>query len=218
MLGMLLDFNVTYVRNIADNPAMWSADMDYLRSRVSTNRSMVADRLSMEDNRLYEGAKTLVDMLDYLRLIKTGFILNEVHIEVNNDTSFPHAMLAAVLRTFSSDGTPLGPITIYFIYTNVGQKTVNGAFITSIQAKRGDCIPLRSGVGGFVIRDYFGNVPALEKYVDLDRPYCYKAGPSLRYSENMPTPSEYINELDMCITDACVYLQLGPVSKEDNDA
>lgn len=205
MLGMLIDFNVTYVRNITDNPAMWSADMDYLRSRISTNRSMAADRLSMAGNRLYEGAKTLIDMLDILRLMKTRFIMNEVHVEISGDSTFPHSTVTATLRMFDGE-VPIGPVEISLIYTNAGQRTINGGFIVALRAHRGDAIPFSDGIGNIVIRDHFGNVPALEKYVDLDKPYCYKAGQSLRYSENMPTPSEFVNEIDMAVQRAWNYL------------
>ena len=172
----------------------------------------------MFDNRLYEGAKTLVDMLDIIRMTRAKFILNEVGVEISNDISFPHAMITSMIRIFDGDNNPHGPITIRMIYTNAGQKTHYGAFITSIQSNRGDTIPLRSGIGDTVIRDFFGNIPALEKYVDLDKPFCYKAGQSLRYSENLPTPSEYVNEIDLCISDACEYLKQKPEEKEDNNA
>ena len=157
-------------------------------------------------------------MLDYCRLTKIRFILNEVHIEINDDITFPHAMLTATIRTFGDDHAPLGPIVINFIFTNVGQRTANGGFVTSLKAQRGDTVPYQSGVGNLVIRDHFGNVPALEKYVKLDEPFCYKAGTSLRYSENLPTPSEFINEMDMCISDANDYLDFTPEGKDEDHA
>lgn len=209
MAGMLIDFNVAYVRNISDNPAIWTVDMDYLRSRVSVNRSFNNERLSLADNRLFEGAKTLIDMLDYSRLVHTNFILNDVHVEIDNDISFPHALLTARVRTFDpATGFPLGPISIHLIYTNVGQRTVNGAFIVALQATRGDRPAFETGLGNTIIRDQFGNVPVLEKYTKLDRPYCYKASVSLRYSENMPTPSEFINDLDNALKDTTEYLRI----------
>lgn len=206
MSGSLLNFSVVYVRNIVKTYDLWTADMDYLRSRISTNRSMVSDRLSLAASRLYEGAKTLVDMLALLRLLEHRFILNEVHVEIDDDISYPHAMLTAILRTFRSDDHPLGPIVLRFIYTNVGQKNNLGGFIITLSATTGATLPHRSGIGDTVIRDYFGNVSAMDKYVDQSKPYCYKAGQSLRYSENFPTPSAFVADVDTLLADATEYL------------
>lgn len=200
MSDTLLDFNVVYVKNIATIPDLWNNDMEYLRSRISTNRSISGDRLTLDDGRIYEGAKTLVDMLELMFFIKRPFVLNQVHVELSNQTDFPHALLTATIRV--EDGPDVyGPIDIHFIFTNAGQRTNYGGFITSAVASTGTAKPITSGVGTTLIRDHFGNVPPLEKYVSLDEKYCYKAGQALRYCENIPTPSEFVNELDMAISD-----------------
>ena len=80
MLDPFVKFTIVYPDNAMIVKQMRHEDMEYLRYRILTDRSERKPMVSVDTSRFYEGAKTLVDLLEYTDT--TGHVLKLKTVDV----------------------------------------------------------------------------------------------------------------------------------------
>ena len=178
-----------YVNLIAEFPDSISAirtmcnhDLEYLRNCVLTDRSIRDPNMSVDTSRYYEGAKTLVDLVEYtdpvfdiikprkleLRIDIGDAIEKSVYIAVDSEV-LPKALrqyrigtgaMVNILYRYNSpcDGNPYGTYTID---------------VTVSTGKEGKTISTT--------------------------PFCVSSGQILKYSYNFPMPSHFADIMERTI-------------------
>ena len=190
-MSKLLEFSVDYNYLSSARPNIIRLDMEYLKSRIMSNRSMNTTRLSLSDGRLYEASKTLIDVIDYTLQADIDIGVKRIDVVIDNDIDLPIVKITTKVVVFKPK--VYGPFTVDFMYTMAGQKSEYGGFIVVFRPDLEELSP--STVGDVLIHEHFGVIPALDKLVGVPDATCLKSAKILSFSENFPTPSELIYNL-----------------------
>jgi len=211
MSNCLLDLNIKY-----DSTA-WAEDIDYLRAKVSVNRSAHGSIINEVNSRYYEGAKTLVDLLDYSHLSGCIESLMNLSLRIDPEPSenIPMSELDALvyartnetIKDLGEENLQLaGLVKLNFVFTNAGIKSTNGAYIITVTAPGLDSSK-KITIGTVSAFEHLGNFVRGTRFFEDSGDKCYPAGPTLRYSENFPTPSTFAVQMrraiNTVITESC---------------
>ena len=201
-----LSANVVYPSGYNSKNPLYEYDIEYLKSRILTYRSAHSKQIDPTTSQYYEGAKTLVELLD---IICRFGVVNEIynmHISLNNEPGkFPESRVNFIMRTtqLADIGGPEQQINveITLLYTGKTDHTC-GMFIIA-----GHIVELDSNneviyrdkskfftVGDTDITTLYNNIPdTILSIVDMGK--CFKAGEILKYSENFPTYSKLSDDI-----------------------
>lgn len=190
-MSKLLEFSVDYNYLTSARPNIIRLDMEYLKSRIMSNRSANTMRLSLNDGRLYEASKALIEVIDYTLQADIDIGVKQINVVIDNDIDLPITKITAKVVVFKPK--VYGPFTVDFIYTMAGQKSKYGGFIVVFRPDLEELEP--STVGDTPVHEHFGVIPALDALINVPNATCLKSAKSLTFSENFPTPSELIYNL-----------------------
>lgn len=185
-------FSVEYPEEYGVWFPTYSKDMDYLISRILTYRSAHTMMMDPETSQYYEGAKTLVEILDLF--FTTGIMktCKSVQVNIENTKDSDQCNCAEINFAFNVDRE---------IVNNAGELTAReyGNYYISLLYTRETADP--SGI--FIIHgrntnnlNTFTVGSTLVSEVDVitenlnwldESAKCFPAGPILKYSENFPT-------------------------------
>ena len=174
MNSKLLSVNVDYTSIPEEElSAGWSDEMDYLRSRILTERSVAGQSLTISDGVLFEVARTLVDLVDYTLRGWTSYIEDiTTIIDRGEGGGLPVACIETTLRHTNRPSH----IHCQYFYSPVPYAP-HGAFfiniISSLDAK---------------FRRVVGISDTINDTREILPEKCFKAGKVLKYSENFPSP------------------------------
>ena len=212
MFGLRIDYN-----NIAESfiSRFKEEDLDYIRSKIMTDRSLKGNEVLMKDSYFYEGAKTLVDLLEYvLKSIVIGMgpydsaiVVDNVEtikirtIELSIDNfadEIPYSSVKAEFQLTFTDKTK-DILTFIGIYSNLGKPFHHGAFLNMF-VYHGVCMSYGDSTMEGDIPDVNGmHIPKTAR--------IFKCGKAMKYCLNFPPPTIY---MDGIVSTIRQLLQLNP--------
>ena len=199
-------------------------DMDYLRTRIMTHRSVHSSVIDEKTSRYYESAKTMIDLLNIFRRMDSyAIFISEVEIIVQPDTEdeVGYARLTAPCHVTARQYTDCShrysvstDMLIQMYYADYG-KDAGFYYIRLIPMSDDATGPV--SVGSLYLSDYILPEDA-EKYSFLadyaDEGMCFPVGLVLKYSENFDAPSNLEKQFEDAMREA---ISIPPSAQEQEN-
>ena len=195
----LFTFTVPY--SDAVSPGMFMTfyrnELEYIKTRIRTFRSIHSSDLDTETSQYYEGAITCVDVFDIFCRTGTVVDIKPLMVTIDNTSGhFPHVLLTTKLK-LAEYGAKIA-LSIY--YTRHTKFVGVGMFVVRCQLLEDDWetyIPGKEFTVGDVIAECL--MPndlswTHESFTSLFSDKCFQAGNVLKYSENFWSPSILASE------------------------
>ena len=186
----IFQYHVDYnVDNELVNVYTWKYDMDYLRHKIMTHRS-ITNVTDTTISRYYEAAKTLVDCLDVTDKAISFADLVSIDINIRPFTRWATSVLTATYlyrHNLESDSIYNFEMKINYIY--IGRNKQCGLYMVELVAEKPYYI--RKTIGVTTITEAYSRISKEAPYIRDNNDMCFQAGATLRYSENLPIPSVF---------------------------
>lgn len=198
-------------------------DMDYLRTRIMTYRSVHSLMIDEKTSRYYESAKTMIDLLNIFRKMDSyAIFISEVEVVVQPDTedSIGYARLTAPCHVTARQYTDCShrysvstDMQIQMYYADYGNDA--GFYYIRLIPSNETNEPV--SVGSLYLSDYImpedaKKYPFLEDYANEGM--CFPVGLVLKYSENFDAPSNLEKQFEDAMREA---ISIPPSAQEQEN-
>lgn len=199
-------------------------DMNYLRTRIMTHRSVHSSMIDEKTSRYYESAKTMIDLLNIFRRMDSyAIFISEVEIVVQPDTedevgyarlTAPCHVTARQYTDYSHRYSVSTDMQIQMYYADYGNDA--GFYYIRLIPMSDDATGPVS-VGSLYLSDYILPEDAkkysfLEDYADEGM--CFPVGLVLKYSENFDAPSNLEKQFEDAMREA---ISIPPSAQEQEN-